>query len=216
MILENYTGIAPALPSKATLTSPAPFLFSASSLSSLKNTVRRYVDHLSSHPATDARNLAYTLSSRRSVLPVRVAFTADTVSALVLKLRQWLADEGENSGVGGQVSASLAKSPLAAGHGILGVFTGQGAQWATMGSGLVTAFPKVRAILDQLDQALQTLPSGDRPDWSIVDELQAGATASRLDRAAIAQPLCTAVQIVLVHLLRAAGISFKAVVGQYA
>lgn len=216
MILENYSAGATPLSSHADLISPAPFVFSASSLKSLKTVVGRYVDHLTLHPNTNARDLAYTLSSRRSTLRMRVAFAADTVSALVPKLRQWIADDGGHSG-GGTFSGSLASfpSPATSNDGILGIFTGQGAQWATMGSGLIAAFPRVRTILDQLDQALQTLPPEDRPQWSMVHELQADVKASRLGYASIAQPLCTAVQIVLVQILRAAGISFKAVIGQY-
>ncbi|RYP74293.1 hypothetical protein DL771_003114 [Monosporascus sp. 5C6A] len=45
------------------------------------------------------------------------------------------------------------------------------------------------------------------------EELLANASDSRLDEAALAQPLCTAVQIVLVDLLRAAKVKLAAVVG---
>ena len=41
----------------------------------------------------------------------------------------------------------------------------------------------------------------------------AGADTSRIAEAALFQPLCTAIQVVLVDLLRAAGIKFAAVVG---
>lgn len=41
----------------------------------------------------------------------------------------------------------------------------------------------------------------------------ADAATSRIGEAVIAQPICTAVQIILVDLLHAAGIGFKAVVG---
>lgn len=164
MILENHSAGATPLSSHADSIIPAPVVFSASSLKSLKTVVGRYVDHLILHSNKHARDLAYTLSSRRSTLRILIAFAADTVSALVPKLRRWLADAGGHSG-DGTFSGSLPSfpSPATNNDGILGIFTGQGAQWATMGSGLIAAFPRVRAILDQLGQALQTLPPEDRP-----------------------------------------------------
>ncbi|KAJ9296558.1 hypothetical protein DTO271G3_5256 [Paecilomyces variotii] len=73
--------------------------------------------------------------------------------------------------------------------GILGVFTGQGAQWPGMG------------------------PLPDGPDWLLVDELCKDADVSRVNEAAISQPLCTAIQLGLLEVLFASGIHFDAVVG---
>ncbi|KAF3896266.1 hypothetical protein GY631_2152 [Trichophyton interdigitale] len=68
------------------------------------------------------------------------------------------------------------------------------------------------AILESYEPEL---PKADRPSWSIREELEADKRFSRLSEAALAQPLCTAVQIVLVDLLKAAGtnLEFKAVIG---
>ena len=57
------------------------------------------------------------------------------------------------------------------------------------------------------------MPKTDRPQWTIIEELLAGSATSRIGEAALAQPLSTAVQIVLVNLLRSAGIKISAVVG---
>lgn len=209
VILENYMPIQShdtAQHGKHAI-SLVPIVFSASSASSLKAMVRKYIDYLESSPSVSLRDLAYTLSSHRSVFPARVAFSASSVLELSAKLSSWLQDSD------GKPDAITTRSPNTANKRILGVFTGQGAQWATMGRGLLAAFPRVRAIVAELEQALQSLPFADRPDWSIAEELAKEAAQSRLDQAAISQPLCTAVQIVLVDLLRAAGISFKAVVG---
>ncbi len=96
---------------------------------------------------------------------------------------------------------------------MLGVFTGQGAQWATMGADLIQASATVREKIEQLDHSLANLPEADRPSWRIADQLSASKDVSRLGEAALSQPLCTAVQLVLVDLLRSAGIGFEAVVG---
>lgn len=99
------------------------------------------------------------------------------------------------------------------GRGILGVFTGQGAQWAAMGRALVLASPFVEAVIDQLENSLAGLPEVDRPSWSLRKELLASSRESRISEAFISQTLCTALQIVLVDILRKAGITFTAVVG---
>ena len=96
---------------------------------------------------------------------------------------------------------------------ILAVFTGQGAQWPRMGAKLVEASPFVAKRLDELDAALASLSEGDRPDWTLREELLADMANSRIMQAALSQPLCTAVQILLVDLLQLAGIKLHAVVG---
>ncbi|NOJ84050.1 acyltransferase domain-containing protein, partial [Myxococcus xanthus] len=53
----------------------------------------------------------------------------------------------------------------------------------------------------------------DGPDWSLRAELLAPAETSRIAQAEISQPLCTAVQILVVDLLEQAGVKFSSVVG---
>jgi acyl transferase domain-containing protein len=45
------------------------------------------------------------------------------------------------------------------------VFTGQGAQWATMGASLIADFPSVALDIDSMDLALSRLPGP--PAWTI-------------------------------------------------
>ena len=82
-----------------------------------------------------------------------------------------------------------------------------------MGAYLIRSSATVREKLEQLDSSLASLPEADRPSWRIIDQLSASNDVSRLGEAALSQPLCTAIQLVLVDLLRSAGITFKAVVG---
>lgn len=98
-------------------------------------------------------------------------------------------------------------------------FTGQGAQWVGMGQELLSNYPTAQDTVWQLDRALQSLP--DPPSWSIEtellakdeDDINAKKRAARLAKAEFAQPLCTAVQIVTVNLLKNWGIIPNAVVG---
>ena len=68
-----------------------------------------------------------------------------------------------------------------------------------------------RECLEKCESALTALP--DAPSWSLTRELAAEYATSRISQAEFSQPLCTAIQIALVDLLRAAGVQFNAVVG---
>ena len=94
---------------------------------------------------------------------------------------------------------------------IFGVFTGQGAQWATMGRELILASSFAESIVDDLERSLADLP--DAPEWSLKDEILASKEKSRVAEGVFSQPLCTAIQIMVVEVLRQAGIGFSAVVG---
>lgn len=83
-----------------------------------------------------------------------------------------------------------------------------------MGARLIESSPFAASRIAELDDALQTITyAEDRPSWTIHEELLASKESSRLAEGALSQPLCSAVQILLVDILRAAGITFTAVVG---
>ena len=96
---------------------------------------------------------------------------------------------------------------------ILGVFTGQGAQWPRMGARLIEASPMASRQIDELDRYLAELPREHRPDWTLRGELCAEPGSSKVYQAYVSQPLCTAVQILLINLLGLAGVKLNAVVG---
>lgn len=189
---------------------PAPciaqFVFSAASEKSLIALLESTMEFLDKNPGVDLSSLAYTLSTKRSPLSRRLAIYAASVEQLQEEIKVRL----ETAATDG--ASSLAVLALQAAPSIMGIFTGQGAQWATMGSGLFASSPMARAILTDLDASLASLPTHHRPCWTLLEELSADST-SRVSESAMSQPLCTAVQIVLVDLLRAAGVRFRAVVG---
>ena len=161
-------------------------------------------DFLKFKPDTNLRDLAYTLHTRRSTLPFRQVIAGMNVQEVINRINSVLAedDSGLNTRYFGVSSPK-----------ILGVFTGQGAQWPRMGARLIEASPFAAERLAELDRALSSLPEADRPQWSLKDQLLTDPSVSRLSEAAISQPLCTAVQIVLVDMLKQAGIKLLAVVG---
>ncbi|KAE8154018.1 hypothetical protein BDV25DRAFT_168001 [Aspergillus avenaceus] len=181
-----------------------PVALSAASDQSLLSLLESMRGFLETRPDIELSGLAYTLSTKRSALPQRLALSAESkeqlLSELTAKIDASATDE------------DLGTSALPAAPAILGVFTGQGAQWATMGIKLITSIPMARRSLNHLEESLVTLPECHRPRWKLTDEISADST-SRVGEAALSQPLCTALQIVLVDLLRAAGVQFRAVVG---
>lgn len=82
-----------------------------------------------------------------------------------------------------------------------------------MGKELIRSSEFVRKRLGELQDSLSTLPEGEAPTWSVIEELERDPKESRMNEAILSQPLCTAVQIVAIDLLKAAGIRFSAVVG---
>ena len=206
-ILEEYRPSTPAQVEAAELLSPAtPFVFSAVSESSLVAQLQAYSEYLAATPDVNPVDLAWTLQSRRSQLPFKVAFSAGTIDELRSKIDAKLAPLKQNPGV-----TVGTRSNIKGEAHVLGVFTGQGAQWPAMGAELLRSFPYVRQRVQQLEEHLNSLP--DRPEWSLVEEMLKGDETSRIAEAALSQPLCTAIQIVLVDLLKAAGVTFSAVVG---
>ncbi|KAI0376194.1 hypothetical protein F5Y04DRAFT_286173 [Hypomontagnella monticulosa] len=207
-ILEQYLPPADTVMHEDPKLAPfTPFTFSAVSETSLVALLETYSGFLKAHEKLNAFDLAWTLQSRRSQFSTKAAFSASTVEQLAFKIDEKLTEAKQNAGTNVGIRSSPAKPR------VLGVFTGQGAQWAAMGTHLIRSLPFVRERIQYLDNSLATLQPSERPQWHLEDELLAGPDSSRISEALLSQPLCTAIQIVLVDLLRKAGITFDAVVG---
>ena len=205
VILEKYE--RPALDPAATkLPQLAPFLFSAASEKSLTGTLAAFSSYLTTNPTTDLRDLSWTLS-KRSTLPVRLAVAAQTAESLISKL-----DELAKA-PSGVVTTNNNASSAATYPSLLGIFTGQGAQWPAMGAHLLSTSKLAHNRIESLQESLNSLPTEHVPAWSLREELLKDKSQSRVGEAAFSQPLCTAVQILLVDHLKAANVRFSAVVG---
>jgi hybrid polyketide synthase/nonribosomal peptide synthetase ACE1 len=135
-------------------------------------------------------------------MPFRASFSGQSISMLGSTIDTSLASQ---TSIGHRVAHGPSE--------ILGVFTGQGAQWASMGRELVLSSQVARKSLEVLEESLAGLPAEDRPSWSLSDEIMANEKASNIHNALVSQPLCTAIQIILVDVLYAFGVKFAAVVG---
>lgn len=174
--------------------------------------LHRFRDYIEENGhALDLRNVAYTLCSRRSRFPLSVSLAASTTADLVRHIDDLLRTsqkEGRSIGVRASAENQDGRKPR-----ILGVFTGQGAQWARQGFELMQASKVCRETIRKLELRLGRLPENDRPSWSLLEELEKDVTTSRIGEPEFSQPLCTAIQILQVDLVRAAGIEMSAVVG---
>ncbi|KAF5239311.1 hypothetical protein FANTH_10014 [Fusarium anthophilum] len=170
---------------------PQLLMFSASSAKSLTRMVESYKDWIEDNPDR-ITDLAFTLARKRDHRPHRhfAIFNNGTVETV----------------------SSPAKIKSDQAPKIVMVFTGQGAQWPQMGLELLQSNEVFLSTIRSLDQHLQEM-TGQKPHFTIEEELRKPSKLSRVSSAEISQPLCTAVQIALVDTLKSVGIVPSAVVG---
>ncbi|KAJ6030975.1 Acyl transferase/acyl hydrolase/lysophospholipase [Penicillium herquei] len=140
------------------------------------------------------RDIAYTMSERRSKLPFRSFAVASSSVNLQERLDSGLPAFDR---VSRTVSANIAL-----------IFSGQGAQWAGMGTSML----KFNQFAESLAHS-QTILSMLGCSWDILEELNADAKSSQLSVPDRSQAICCALQIGLINLLKYWKIQPKAVVG---
>ncbi|KAK7545386.1 beta-ketoacyl synthase domain-containing protein [Phyllosticta citricarpa] len=176
---------------------PKLFPLSSYDQQGVKRTVQRLSEYLQvkslGHDAKFLDNLAYTLAKKRTVLPYKSFAVATDVNSLINSLE----------GIPAASRSSDTNAPRMA-----FAFTGQGAQWFTMGKGL-TVF---KAFSDSLLSSQSILYALGCP-WNLIEELNRPESVSRLHLAEFSQPTCTALQVALVDLLSSWNIRPVAVVG---
>lgn len=171
--------------------SPQLLLFTANSAKSFTRLVENYKTWIEQNP-DKISDLAYTLATRRTQLSHRAY-------AIV--------HNGALGNVSQRVQADTSKPKK-----VVMVFTGQGAQWPQMGRELLRSNDIFKSTIRSLDQHLASI-DGEKPTYSIEEELKKAGKKSRVSAAEFSQPLCTAIQIALVDCFKSAGVSPQAVVG---
>ncbi|QKX53164.1 uncharacterized protein TRUGW13939_00240 [Talaromyces rugulosus] len=196
-----------SLTSRATLPVILPFIFTAASPSSLLAVLGQYKEYLEKNPDTDLLNLAASLITHKSQLKHQVIFTAVSADDLASKLQDKLNQSDALSlDLITPINHTRPKQTL-------GIFTGQGAQWPQMCLDLISASTDAFSWLQDMQNSLDELPPQYRPEFSMIEQLSAPDSSSRLHEAMISLPIRTAVQIIQVNILRELGISFDVVVG---
>jgi len=204
LLLPSPTVLAPEDSEKPSIA--LPFLLSANSQHSLVAVVQSYRDYIAQNGSTSFEKLVWHTYAHRTPFPFKVAVSA----ASTAELRQNLGSLVEKAQRSSTPSIGVRSRPGEGNPKILGIFTGQGAQWPTMSKGLLTNYVYQTAIRS-LDKTLHDC--AHPPSWTLEQQILAGGSASEVDKAAGAQPLCTALQIGLVDLLRNLGVEFHTVVG---
>ncbi|CAG8116949.1 unnamed protein product [Penicillium nalgiovense] len=165
-------------------------VLSAHNADALRKRISQITDYVKNHPDR-LHDLSYTLAARRSHLSHR-AFAVIQPNNPVLDDTAFSIFNTSSSNV-------------------IFVFTGQGAQWPGMGLRLLSSFPGFKKDIKRMDEALQQL--SDAPNWLLYDELSQESSISRVHEAEFSQPLCIALQVGLVNILRGWGIEPSTVVG---
>ncbi|CAG8960790.1 hypothetical protein HYFRA_00002327, partial [Hymenoscyphus fraxineus] len=172
------------------------FVWSAAEESGVKRLADVYSKYtrssLSASTPDFLANLSYTLSEKRSNLPWKGFAVADSVESL-----QYCLDNGLTT-------------PIRSGRPpTLGfIFTGQGAQWYAMGRELLE-YPVFKSIVEEASTAFRSFGCS----WDLIDELMQSQQASRLSEPGLSQPICTALQIALVELMKTWNILPSVVIG---
>lgn len=116
--------------------------------------------------------------------------------------------EGLSAFARGERPAGVSSAEARPGLGPVFVFSGQGSQWPAMAGALHDREPVFRDTIERCHEALATLGG-----WSLLDELLADESRSRMDDTAIAQPAIFSLQVALAALWASWGIRPAAVVG---
>ncbi|CAJ0552622.1 Ff.00g007000.m01.CDS01 [Fusarium sp. VM40] len=206
-IIENYIpqATSPTLPSSEKFV--GPLVISAETEPSLATTVEKYAEFIRSNPDINLEDLAFVTQTRRSTFGKRAFFSGENRD----KLLEFLDSAVDTSKTGAEIGIQAPQTSSSEPPAILGIFTGQGAQWASMGRTMIKTSTQFRESIEKCENALRGIP--DAPTWSLKEELMASEENSRIGEAAISQPLCTATQIAIVDVLAASGVHFDAVVG---
>ncbi|KXX72797.1 Lovastatin diketide synthase LovF, partial [Madurella mycetomatis] len=196
-------GIRPGLPATSP-TGSRLLVFTANDAESARRGALECSRHVVEKPET-LTDAAFTLGLRREHFPYRTFAIGDMKDASPVEF------------------SVPAKAP-AAPPSVAFVFTGQGAQWPTMGAKLLSEHPSALQQLQLMEMSLSSLGPDLAPNWTLSgkqtpgnqqddEELMRPKESSKVYRAEFSQPLCTAVQILVVNLLRDWGIVPAAVIG---
>ncbi len=169
---------------------PLPPLFlSARTFPALRAMAGRYAELLCNNPVSACYDIAYAAAYRRDRMEKRLVLKANSLEETTELLAKFA--QGE------EVSQIVVEEILPQSGGVAFIYSGNGAQWVGMGRKLMAESERFALILANLDSAMQSIAR-----FSIVRELQANQTASRLDDTLVAQPLLFAIQIALTMWLR--------------
>ncbi|KAB8141147.1 type I polyketide synthase [Chloroflexia bacterium SDU3-3] len=183
---------------------PHLLALSARGQDALEATALAYADMLEQQPEAALDAVCATTALRRGQHDHRVTAVGHSPAELAEHLRAFAAGESRPGLTAGRALAG--RRPRLA-----FVFSGMGPQWWAMGRQLLAQEPVFRAAVERCDALLS-----QHADWSLLAELAADESASRMNETQIAQPANFALQVGLFELWRSWGVEPDAIVGHSA
>ena len=166
----------------------------------LKDLARSYQAFLQQDP-TSLKDICYSASCKRNHFDHRLTLTVTDKEQLDQGLRAFLNDEVRRTINVGRRQHERDLRPVF-------VFSGQGPQWWAMGRELLNHDALFRRKIEACDREIRRYS-----DWSLLEELLADESQSRMQDTAIAQPALFALQVALVELWQRWGITPAAIIG---
>jgi acyl transferase domain-containing protein/aryl carrier-like protein len=203
--LLAFTSLPPRICEPAPLSRACLLPLSAHTPEGLRDLVRKSQTCLASDDwrATHSlHDVCYTASVRRTHHDHRLAVVGRSWDEVAEHLEAFLQGETRQGVSPGQRQANRRRK-------LVFIFPGQGSQWLGMGRELLEQEPVFRQTLGRCDQAMR-----QSVEWSLLKELTAGDSQSRLNEIDVIQPALFAIQVALAAVWRSWGIGPDAVVGQ--
>jgi len=181
---------------------PAPrraqqlLLLSAKTDDALKRAALRLADFLEANPQSAMADVAYTLQHGRKAMKHRLSVAASSHQGAARMLRE---------------PDSLGASEAQECGGVVFMFSGQGAQYLRMASGLYDSEPVFRTTLDRCADTL--LPHLGRDIRPLLFAEASDSASAALNNTGVAQPILFAVEYSLAALLASLGIRPTAMIG---
>ncbi|POS79347.1 beta-ketoacyl synthase domain-containing protein [Diaporthe helianthi] len=189
-----------------------PLLITAASEESFTSNLKYLASYIRENPHLTTQELAWHLYKHRTAHSLKAFVVSEPgkVPLLMPNLRALIERATKASPI--QSGAVIRSKKGSVPPRVLGIFTGQGAQYTAMSKGLLFTSAVYLDTIRRLDQILQN-DCPDPPEWTLEEKIKADGGSPGVSTAALAQPLCTAVQIALVELLASINVSFSCVVG---
>lgn len=199
-VLLQAPAAATATPACVSGKSLPPLALSAKTETALREQAGNYADLLAGKTEQDFYDVSYAAAHRRQTLARGLIIHPQTLEEGVAQLRAYA--QGQDPQGLQTVDALDKEGQLAF------VYAGNGAQWLGMGVTLLRESSRFAALLSELDTLMQPLAG-----FSLLEQLQAEPSESRMDDTTVAQPLLFAVQVIVTRMLREDGIQPDAVAG---
>jgi epothilone polyketide synthase D len=175
---------------------------SGRSVGALRGTAQAFADLLRGPAAPSLHDVAYAASVGRSHHLHRAAFVSSSCDELAQQL---------GSFARGELAPGASRGEAREGAAPVFVFSGMGPQWWGMGHELFHAEAVFRRALEDCDALFRAQVGG-----SLIDEMLAQQSDSRIEGPILAQVANFALQVALVHLWKSWGVVPGAVVGHSA